>query len=285
MRPPIFTEYADTIDLNDFDLDALQDEGVETRNAGHGNDRVILSETQNLGEDFYAGNGRDVVFGSSYGDKIYGGLGKDELYGLDGDDYLSGGNDTDWLYGGKGADTLHGNADRDFLYGEDGNDALFGGDGGDFLYGGDGADVLSGGDGWDFLFGGAGADLLNGNTGDDLLAGSGGADTLFGGRGADVFLFQAADLDGSADLVADFERGIDLLRFEGILGAGGVALSGFADLDTNSDGVLNAFDFSVHVGVGEPQLTLELGGGSVVFRGLEELDANDFEILAPSLLA
>ena len=69
-----------------------------------------------------------------------------------------------------------------------------------------GGGVLTGGAGRDVMLGGAGNDHLIGGAGDDILVDGAGQDTLTGGDGADVFVFQA---DGQADLILDFERGID----------------------------------------------------------------------------
>jgi len=60
----------------------------------------------------------------------------------------------------------------------------------------------------DILIGGAGDDLLIGNAGSDIIEDGAGIDTLNGGNGADVFILRA---DGSHDLIADFEMGIDRL--------------------------------------------------------------------------
>jgi hypothetical protein len=79
MASPIFTLGDDIIDLNGFDLDFLEAQGVVTNDALSGYDTVTLSETQNIGELFKAGDGRDTVNGSSGGDYISGGAGTDWL--------------------------------------------------------------------------------------------------------------------------------------------------------------------------------------------------------------
>jgi VCBS repeat-containing protein len=98
-----------------------------------------------------AGNGSDVVVGSSNGDDVLGGNGDDALYGMLGDDYLFGEEGNDFLDGGSG---------NDRLWGGNGNDVLLGGGGGDYLYGGNGADILVGGSGRDYLEGGNGGDTF-----------------------------------------------------------------------------------------------------------------------------
>ena len=60
----------------------------------------------------------------------------------------------------------------------------------------------------DRIIGSALADSLQGGAGADFLHDGGGDDLLTGGAGADVFIF---DRDGSADRVADFQDGVDLL--------------------------------------------------------------------------
>jgi Ca2+-binding RTX toxin-like protein len=67
---------------------------------------------------------------------------------------------------------------------------------------------VTGTGGRDQIIGGAGADTLRGGAGDDILADGGGDDRLEGGAGADLFILCR---DGVADVIADFEAGIDRL--------------------------------------------------------------------------
>ncbi|MFS1883438.1 tandem-95 repeat protein [Vibrio sp. 10N.261.54.E10] len=69
----------------------------------------------------------------------------------------------------------------------------------------DADDELSGGDGNDILYGQGGDDTLDGGLGDDFLFGGEGSDTLTGGEGADLFAWLDRDLDGSADVIKDFD--------------------------------------------------------------------------------
>ncbi|WP_151717951.1 calcium-binding protein [Gemmobacter serpentinus] len=78
--------------------------------------------------------------------------------------------------------------------------------------GGAGADTLTGGAGDDLLWGAAGDDSLVGGAGDDVLLDGLGADTLCGGAGADVFVLGR---DGVADVIRDFEPGIDRIDLSG----------------------------------------------------------------------
>jgi Ca2+-binding RTX toxin-like protein len=75
------------------------------------------------------------------------------------------------------------------------------------------------------LFAGGGHDVLTGGDGADLIVGGGGADSLTGGAGADTFRYDAAsDSIGLADLIGDFQSGldrIDLSRIDADTIAGG----------------------------------------------------------------
>ncbi|MTH65184.1 hypothetical protein GL284_12995 [Paracoccus sp. DK608] len=105
------------------------------------------------------------------------------------------------------ADRIEGQAGQDTIRGDRGNDRLNGGDGHDLLYGGTGRDTLEGGTGNDRLFG---------EIGNDILMGNAGADTLAGGLGADVFIFSRVT---GADLVTDFQNGVDRLQLVDFNGA------------------------------------------------------------------
>jgi Ca2+-binding RTX toxin-like protein len=90
----------------------------------------------NLIENFYAGNGNDVMGGSARNDKLWGGTGNDTLMGYTGDDSIYGEEGADQLQGGAGNDVLDGGIDNDVLFGETGNDTMNGGEGDDTLVGG-----------------------------------------------------------------------------------------------------------------------------------------------------
>ena len=72
---------------------------------------------------------------------------------------------------------------------------------------GGGAAVLRGNGGNDTLVGGDGADQIRGGLGDDSMT---------GGAGADVFIF--ASTDGTADVITDWQIGVDKLVFTGLSG-------------------------------------------------------------------
>jgi Ca2+-binding RTX toxin-like protein len=127
---------------------------------------------------------------------MYGGAGDDTILGEEGDDVA---------YGGSGHDSISGEAGNDRLYGDSGNDRISGLEG---------QDVLSGGTGNDTLFGGDDHDVLMGDEGNDKLDGGDGADVLMGGAGADTFEFSytSAPLTGYADIIVDFETGVDVIE-------------------------------------------------------------------------
>lgn len=145
-----------------------------------GNDGEIDDITVN-DDDYYGGNGTDIVFGgggkdilrgdgavdtiSSF-DFLVGGYGNDDvlLPGVGGTvkDWIGGvawgGPGDDMITGGNGNDIIGSTLGNDTFYGNDGDDAIFGGEGGDQLFGGDGADYLDGEGGNDLLDGGPGID-------------------------------------------------------------------------------------------------------------------------------
>lgn len=69
-------------------------------------------------------------------------------------------------------------------------------------------DALSGGVADDILGGDAGDDTLTGGEGRDILLDGPGVDQMTGGGGADIFILAA---DGQADVITDFQPGVDKL--------------------------------------------------------------------------
>ncbi|WP_316977296.1 tandem-95 repeat protein [Shumkonia mesophila] len=131
-------------------------EGVDTLELTDGNDALFLDDSFSASptdgprisgiETINAGAGNDVVDLTS------------EQYAV-GDVTIDGGAGNDVLWSGGGNDTLLGGEGNDKLYGGAGSDALDGGTGSDTLDGGSGTDILTGGAGNDTLKGGAGADI------------------------------------------------------------------------------------------------------------------------------
>ena len=114
------------------------------------------------------------------------------------------------LTGTGGADTLIGGAGDDRIKALGGADEVRAGAGKDKVAGGGGSDLISGGAGRDKINAGGGADTVDGGEDRDVLVGGRGSDVLEGGGGADVFKFARGH---GADIVVDFEIGVDTLRF------------------------------------------------------------------------
>ena len=130
--------------------------------------------------------------------------GMDRIYLYGGDDVFFTGSNTDTIFGGNGNDSISGGDDADSLLGGNGDDVMDGGSGADVAYGGWGRDTITGG---------GGADTLMGSLGQDSLEGGTGADRLTGGRDADLFVFAAGS---GADIITDFENGVDRIRIAGV---------------------------------------------------------------------
>ncbi|WP_418024754.1 M10 family metallopeptidase C-terminal domain-containing protein [Paracoccus sp. TD-10] len=269
--------------------------GADTLRGEHGNDTLAGHDGN---DQLFGGDGNDLLQGDAGNDLLEGGPGNDTLLGGEGYDLMRGGDGNDVLRGGPGHDTLHGDAGADELNGDDGHDLLYGGEGNDTLrggpghdslsgglgddlldggpgndeiFGGEGNDTLIGGTGHDSLLGGAGDDLLQGGDGSDTLAGGAGSDTLVGGLGADVFVFSATeDLDGSIDVILDFQPGEDRIDLAGLgltfIGSENFSAPGQLRADWSQAG---AHRLLVDLdGDGTAELTIELGG-------LEQLNASD----------
>src|SRR5450830_852855 len=181
-----------------------------------------------IAETVHAGDGDDLMFGSSGADVIHGGAGVDTVdYSgalggvtvdlVTGQAFDSMNNDTidgvENIAGSAYADNIKGDAGFNLLVGNGGNDTIDGGAGFDFAsyrnatgnvvvslatgtaQGADGDDVLSNieavqGSAWnDRLGGDAAGNLLDGGAGNDTLEGGGGNDSLTGGSGDDTAVF------------------------------------------------------------------------------------------------
>jgi hypothetical protein len=119
-----------------------------------------------------------------------------------------GGNDT--IQGSVDGEVINGNQGFDQIFGGGGNDNLFGGQDGDVIDGGVGDDILFGNLGADIITGGDGNDNLFGDLGNDILYGDFGIDTLTGGGGSDIFILGIGG--GGADIITDFQDGVDLMQ-------------------------------------------------------------------------
>ncbi|MDU8912952.1 calcium-binding protein [Aestuariicoccus sp. MJ-SS9] len=221
--------------------DGLQgQEGDDLLDGGGGNDNLSGSVGNDSllggpGDDLMGGGlGDDAMDGSGGNDFMGGGQGNDTVDGNDGNDVVNGGPGDDLMIGGEGNDTMGASFGNDTVIGDGGNDDMGGGTGRDVIDGGggddsagggEGDDVIDGGAGNDFLAGGGRNDAINGGTGDDTINGGDGDDTMTGGEGADVFVWNFFK-DGDADVITDFEDGIDSFRMVGVENAPGSGLAG-----------------------------------------------------------
>lgn len=232
--------------------------GNDVLYGGAGND-VMMGSAGN--DTLYGGDGNDVLNGGSGNDVLFGGAGNDRLVGSTGDDTLYGGDGNDTLIGWLGADYMDGGNGSD-LYMVDARDTVV--DTGTYGYdraqiyettgvalnltnwrgvervngftGNDTLDAslttdaifLFGHAGNDLLYGGSGNDTLVGGAGNDTLVGGPGDDWLVGGPGADMFVFRPGF---GRDIIADFQKGLDVINL-----AGHAGLHGFADLQIRQFG-------------------------------------------------
>jgi Ca2+-binding RTX toxin-like protein len=196
------------------------------------------------------GDGRFVVSVTAFG-----GGGDDVLAGDRGDSTFDGGDGNDRLLGGGGSDLLRGGSGDDMIEGDRSDDLE--GVSNDSLFGNGGADSLEGYAGSDRLDGGSGDDRLRGGADDDVMRGGAGRD-LFVHRGSyafsnfeDIFFTETG-----RDVITDFARGADRLEFHVDITPfppelrsvdDDLVLSGFADLDSNANGVLDDGDQYVAV--------------------------------------
>ena len=171
-----------------------------------------------------ANPGDDTIYGTANADTLYAGSGDDAVWGLDGDDVL---------YGEAGDDIIDGGRGGDKLYGGDDNDVLYGSDNFDELYGEDGDDILDGGDGKDRLYGGNGNDIFIGRSGD----------------GSDGFI--------GANVLYDFEDGVDKIRLEGGLNFSNLSITQGTQGSFSVGGYTFYYDYRNHTlvkGIGSEYL-------------------------------
>lgn len=127
--PLLFSGEDNNVDFNNV-LSGAYRAGSQY-DAGEGHDRVTLADTDTLaaragfaGNEFFAGNGDDIVIGGGRNDTIHGGNGNDTLSGGDGNDTLYAGTGKNILNGGAGDDVLHGGNYNDFITGGIGADTI-----------------------------------------------------------------------------------------------------------------------------------------------------------------
>jgi hypothetical protein len=190
------------------------------------------------------------------------------LTGTPGYDYIKTGVKNDTISGGGGVDLLYGDRGNDTIAGGDGNDHIEGEGGSDSLYGDAGNDYLRETDGQ------GSTNYLNGGAGNDVLWPYLGNDTMVGGAGNDTFyVYNAGDrvseaAAGGVDTVrswidfvlpAEVENGV--LEYEGLLGSGGISLTGNLGSNTIVGNVKNNLLYG--------------GGGNDILRGEAGLDTLD----------
>jgi serralysin len=244
-------------------------DGADTLNGDAGIDYLV------------GGNGNDILNGGDDPDALYGEAGDDTLNGgaSFSTDILVGGVGNDILNGASGQanpdyDLLDGGPGDDIYYVDTGADLTFEAVGGgiDTVY----ANVPVAGAGvylyanvenlvlWgstafgvgneldNRLIGSESANYLLGGAGNDFLDGRGGNDVLFGQAGSDIFSFGVfSDYSGAsiyysrpgADVIADFEVGVDKIRLYGL------GFTSFAQVQSAFTQV--GADGAIHFGNGE----------------------------------
>lgn len=143
-------------------------------------------------ENIYAGDGDDLLIGSSDDNILIGGRGDDTLQGQAGSDHLDGGAGVDTVSyaGSRGSlrvDLEFSHINTNIAAGDtyQSIENLIGSQGFDNLRGGFGDNVIFGDRNVDYIFGRRGNDTLDGGIGDDVLLGGLGADVLIGGQHRD----------------------------------------------------------------------------------------------------
>ncbi|MDU8914101.1 calcium-binding protein, partial [Aestuariicoccus sp. MJ-SS9] len=236
----IGTDDADDLTGNEGDDNIFGLGGDDTLDGAGGNDNIGAGPGDDLlrgsaGDDLMGGGtgnddmdgdaGNDFMGGGQDDDTVDGGIGNDVVNGGPGNDLLIGGDGNDTMGGSFGSDTIQGNAGNDDLGGGSGQDSISAGAGDDSVGGGEANDVITGGGGNDFLAGGGRDDDIDGGLGNDTINGGDGDDTMTGGEGADVFVWNFFK-DGDADVITDFEDGVDSFRMVGVENAPGSGLAG-----------------------------------------------------------
>ena len=261
----------DILDGGDGDDTIAGADGNDFITGGLGNDNI----GGGLGNDTIDGGAGDDIIGGGFGnDSITGGAGNDVVAGGAGDDTLSGGEGADTMSGSFGNDLIDAGAGNDDIGGGTGRDTIDAGDGDDRVGGGEGDDSILGGAGNDFLAGGGRNDTIDGGTGNDTINGGAGSDVMTGGEGADVFVFSSF-FDGDADVVTDFEDGIDIFFIRRIdpetgetnITNGGNGLAGFV-------AAMNIIDVA-----GGAQMSVN--GNTILVEGITaaQLGVDDFQFL------
>jgi Ca2+-binding RTX toxin-like protein len=184
--------------------------------------------------------------GSAFDDLLIGDANINAITGGGGHDTIEGGGGADNLNGGTGADWLSYRRSAAGVYVDLGTNTASGGDAtGDTIanfenvVGSAHADVLVGSAADNAIDGVGGGDFLFGNAGLDVVTGGAGNDTMYGGADADTFVFDRGLLrnEEGADVISDFELGVDRIAFRMLSGgAFGAEAMDFDDLRFFQDG-------------------------------------------------
>ncbi|WP_138469937.1 calcium-binding protein [Poseidonocella sp. HB161398] len=174
---------------------------------------------------------------------------------------------------------VNGNAGDNLLIGSEIANDMRGKGGKDEICGWEGGDALRGDLGDDFLDGGDDDDTVVGGSGNDTITGGLGTDVLYGQQNADIFVWNNAAEAGTGaarDVLADFQRGTDLIDLGGIeqesfafLGTGAFTASGGMELRYKLQAGVHAIVQMDTDGDG-------IADGEIRLRGITGLDAGDF---------
>ncbi len=201
--------------------------GIDTLNGDGGNDRLILG-TAASGSTIDGGADTDTLVIKSTLASLAGLAGIEALefeggagLTLSGTQFATGLSRTTAV-SGTGAITVNMDTgvnylSQNFVFSSGGVTVTVNGtSGNDVIKSGTAVHIIDAGDGNDQIRGGTSADTINGGTGDDKIIGNTGADIISGGTGSDQFrYFMTSDsgLGAAADLITDYEIGVDQLNF------------------------------------------------------------------------
>ena len=190
------------------------DYGHDSVDGGGGRDWFLLENNSAVVLDFSTGTMTGGADGASASvtftniEAAVGTLFDDRMVANNLGNELRGYSGNDTIIGGTGSDVLDGDGAFDHPTGEFGNDSLVGGGGNDTLFGDQGNDTMDGG---------AGNDMLRGSSGDFGAA-----------SGADQFHFTATPGLANADLIDEFDAGVDKIVLDGNAHASSGASGNFA---------------------------------------------------------
>lgn len=193
------------------------------------------------------GNSR-LVFGTAGDDEIAA-QGRQTIFAGNGDDLVGSAPSS------TGSNIINGGRGNDELFARS-NDTLLGGSGNDYLNAADGTgnNQLYGGIGNDTLFAGGANDQLYGQFGDDVLYAGNGGNFLSGGFGNDQFWIALNQLPETANTIADFNLGNNVIGISGV-----AAINSFDDLTITQSGantVIRALNQDIAVLTGVQASTL-----------------------------